>query len=597
MKKIIFTLILSLSINSAFAVMPVFDGGNFGQQLLNYAKQGLQYSKDIVTAASSQVSAYNDELRKYNEILARVQSAAVVLQMVRSGEIVQKMITGATGVDPLLIRNPEKYVKLQGQLVTRSVLEDSGVKQAVKEGRYEASIMGNVLSKAKYDALNLNQKIDTINTSNLTSNAQQQLCTDAALSLQAKKDVADSDGTYDQAAYTARKQALNAALCTGDPTKGQTKANILAANTKNPTWGSFLQVTGGDNDYTKSVYSQLEIEKKAKEKEEEKKKTLETNGSIKDQTKCLEYVVPGNPEYGCKEGKERIVKTADVTNNAFKKSLQNPQDLLLAGYGKDITDPLRGIITMAGTAYTTIGLLTSLGNSIGIGNDGVGGGGYFSDGTGGTGGGFVGGGTGSNVSVTTEETQVNDLIGRPENKAAMIEMPKQLLTTQKKGLNDLIKADTSYLSSLNNERSLLESLRSCYSTLLGAYPELQTDSRITTANNYYQEKYTANDTKFQAVSTEKEKAAQGIAVIEGILQKIETSQSSQEIANLTMSSSKSLEAIGIPDSTVGILRQGEQAEHEQTVEQMRTTDSPYSNYMNTCTQIRQEKTGGRGGVY
>ena len=93
-------------------------------------------------------------------------------------------------------------------------------------------------------SLLLNSKIKQINTSSIGTVAQQSYCTDEALSAQARRDIALS-GNVTQEAFNARKRALNQALCVGDARSDpQTKANILAMNKQNPTWDTFLAVTG-----------------------------------------------------------------------------------------------------------------------------------------------------------------------------------------------------------------------------------------------------------------------------------------------------------------------------------------------------------------
>jgi hypothetical protein len=161
-----------------------------------------------------------------------------------------------------------------------------------------------------------------------------------------------------------------------------------------------------------------------------------------------------------------VNQTADLINKSFQKSLSNPLDLQLAGFGKGAGTLLSSVTTLAGTAFTTMNLF----NSISYGIGGGGGGGNTQDTFG-----------GNNTSITTNTTGVNDLINSPKTKDTILKTPLDQLSTVKKSLIELIKADDLFLTIVLAEKTNLEGVRSCYSNVLESRPDLANDSRITSA--------------------------------------------------------------------------------------------------------------------
>lgn len=574
MKKITLSLIIVSSLffsridtsHAAFATVV--------NQLIDNIAQALSFGKETITAAASTVGSVNQQLDTINnKYLIPARDTMTLISMVKSSEMMQNLVLGQMGVDPLLIRNPERYVRNEGQKVVRSVVEDPELQSKLKD----VSVLGTTIERAKYDALSLNSKLQKINTSSIPATEQQARCTDVALSLQARKDVSDASGNFTQEAYNARKRELNQALCTGDPNQGQTKTNLMASAEKSANWDSWLALTGGDNDWVKDQKSQYEVQQEVLRKAEEKKKEIEANGNIKSETKCLEYVSEGV----CKQGKEVVMKTADAVNSNYKNALDNPTRAALAGFGKGAGSLLGSVVTAAGTAFTTINLLQNMSNSFGSLTD--------------DGGSTYGNNPVANTALTVSAAPVRDLATNPQLKATIIKSPKEQLANHKDALSKLITTDTKYMSTLAAERSSLDGIKNCFETLTSEHPELGQDGRVLAASNFYETAISSNNTKYNEVANENSLAAKGVSMINDTLAKIDSSLASEEIMTLFLTYQDTFKEQNIPDMGANAERTGELGEYAQKVSLSLKEDGDIYNHNNTCIQMREQYRGYQGG--
>lgn len=582
MKKNFFTLILLIIISTsgthkALATgIPVIDGANLGQSLIDYISQGLQLGEETVTAGAQVVDTINEEISTFNEtVLYPMQDLATLMALGTNVKMIKELALGEAGIDPLLIAKPELYLKKQGQKVVRSVVEDPELQKVLKD----TSILGNTLQRAKYDSLKLNSKLKQINTSSIPAKEQQARCTDEARFRQARKDVSDASGNFTQEALAARARVIYQELCAGDPNQGQTKINLLAATEKSASWDSWLALTEGDNDWAKNQRSQYEIQQQAIKKEEEKRKELENNGNIKSQTKCLKEVAEGV----CEEGKEVIVKTADAVNNAFKGSLDAENRTRLASLGSKVGGLLGSVAMLTQTAFSAASAFDTFSNiSDGFGDD-------SSDGAA-----FEGTGVTRKV---ISSTPVNDLVDNPTLKTSITNTPKEQLANHKKSLTDLIATDTKYLTTIEREASNLNNMKGCYENVVAQNPEAASDSRITLMQSYYNPKMNANRELYTEIISEKALAEKGITLINNIAEQINTSQSSEAIIDLFIDYQNQLKAEGVPDTTVGITRSGKLVPYNQEVDSSTREYGDIYKYVTACREMATQYGTGGGTTY
>jgi hypothetical protein len=184
----------------------VFDPAAVAQAIKSYVVSGAQLVKETVSAGASTITATNQTLDTVNnKVLIPARDAMTIIAIIKSGEMMKNLVLGAAGVDPLLIRKPEQYVKKKGQEAARSVLEDPQLQDTLKK----SGVAEKIIKEEQYKALSIQSKVAQINQSPLLASSQRSLCTDAALSAQARKDVSDSKGNYSQQGLDLFSRTLN----------------------------------------------------------------------------------------------------------------------------------------------------------------------------------------------------------------------------------------------------------------------------------------------------------------------------------------------------------------------------------------------------
>lgn len=571
MKKILITtlLLITTSVSTllpAYAIV-VFDPSNFGRQLINYAQQGLQLGKETVTAGASVAGTAQQTLQTVNDtVLIPARDTLTLISVIKSGQMIQNLVLGSLGVDPLLVRNPEKYIQGKGEEVVRGVVEDPEIQNSL----YDASVLKSVIDQSKYDSLSLSTKIKTINQSSIPQLEQRSRCTDQALSAQAIKDVSGSDGSYTQTDYAARKRELSNALC-GDVNDPNTKTALLAVAKTDMGWDSWLAMTEGDNDWNRSVATKKAIADRQAVVENEARTDLENGKGIRSETKCTKLLRPGDDTSPCLE--TTVLKTADILNSSFKDALSSPLKMQMAGFGKGAGSLLSSVASLASTAFSTIGLINGV--SAGLGGD------YT--------------GNPNSSGNTTSITHTSDLKNNAPAKEAITNAPKEQLTIHRRSLGDLVRTDTQYLTAIASQKSSLLSMKTCYDTLVNNYPGLSGDGRVSLAQNFYTSQINNDFSEITKITTEKNLALTGENLIDTTLSKIENSQSSEDILDIFLRYQDELKKQNIPDITTSITRDGEYISYVQRIQQRLQEGGDIYGYNTTCASMNQEQLGRNNG--
>lgn len=562
MKKITFTLILLITLfssstrpaNAIFGIGDItFDPANLVQALVDYAQQGLQYVQQKMTSAATMTTGAQTTLNTVNNtVLIPARDTLTMVAMMKSGQMMQNMVLGNLGVDPLLVRNPEKWVQGKTEEVVRGVVEDPQVKKAI----YDASIMKSVIDQAKYESSDIQTKVRNINQSNIPLSEQKRICdTDETLRQQAIKDLTGLGEKFTQEEVTARAKAIRDSAVCGNIEDPNTKAAVLAvANTnREVNWDTWLSRTvGQDNNFTKEIKTAKAVEERKAQVAAQEQADLAAGKGIRSEKKCVKYQKENDTTSPCLEYK--IAKTGDVLNSSFKDSLSNPLKLQLAGFGKGAGNLVSSAVGFAGSAFTTIALLDSMGKDLGV-----------------SGGGSSGNQTTNNTTVTTTSAPVNDLVGNQKAKDSVTSAPLEQLQNHKDSLIKLTTTDSNYLIVIDSEKALLDGIPDCFAKVVETYsenfPNVRNDHRIIAAQNFYSERTSINRNLYTKISTEKNSIARGVQLIDTIITNINNSQSTEAILNEFLGYQSKLKEQNIPDFTTSIQREGEYTTYQQNLDQ------------------------------
>ncbi len=316
-----------------------------------YATQIPQYAKDVINTAANvanQVNTYYTYLQ--SSVLDPLANAMIVATQIQQQNNTINLITGSLGGNSLLIQNPEQWVQNKGLNSVRVNIGDI----SQQNGTYSSSILGSVINTYR-GASDLKSTLSSLSNSSIPNIVQNNLCKDASLSNVAKNDVMKSDGTYDLEAFQNRKQDLFNSLCVGNPSVNiQLGQRLTAVSKQRPDvagMDSLLAVSFGDNEYNRSIQTQLAIAKNKEVKEKNAENDLRNGGGIASATKCDQPAVAeesGVSNIPCRV--ESITNVGSVLNNAFQESVNGSLKKLMEAFGPGAGKSIASILSLVSSA-------------------------------------------------------------------------------------------------------------------------------------------------------------------------------------------------------------------------------------------------------
>lgn len=581
MKKNILSAVLILTIYAS-GIAPTHaifcsNCSQWSQQMLDYFRQGLQYAKDAATAAATPVTAAQQTLETVNnKILIPMRDAMTIVLIMKSGDNIKNLVLGSLGTQPLLIKDPAGYYK---QRALGSIGVDLSILSR-PNSVYDSSVLSSLINTNRYNQSSAASKLEAINRSTIPSSMQRKVCDDAVLTKIARDDVQASvqDGTLDESAYTDRKRELYRALCSGDPnTNPALAATLTKLASDRPDiggWDSWLALTGGDNPYNRAVQSQGVISQKAQETVDLAKLEYTIGGGIRNLTTCKKYAendLNGNL-YGETEtpgcALEEIKQAASTINSTYLEAINAPIKLLQNTLGP-------GAGNLVNTAFTSINLIRGISSAMESVSGGSSGG---------------GGAAPTNVPIGTVSTStpVRDLTNNPTMRESLTTPPKQQLQSHLSSLSELERVDRSYLTDIPFYQNQLSVMKSCYDGLAQDYPNTASDPRTTSALAYYQSKSDANSTLQVRINTELELVATTRTLVTDTLNRITSSQSSEEILSLFNSYQNQVDSQNLPNFMSGGTRQAEYITFRGDIDQSLAEGGAVYNFKADCATIRQQ---------
>lgn len=309
-----------------------------------------QYAQDIINTAAAvatQANTYYTYLQ--SSVLDPLANALIIATQIQQQNNTINLITGSLGGNSLLVQNPEQWIQNKGLNSVRVNIGDI----SQQNGLYSSSILGSVINSYR-NSSNLTNTLKSLGNSSIPNIVQNNLCKDASLSNVAKNDVMKSDGTYDLEAYQNRKQDLFNSLCVGNPSVNiQLGQRLAAVGKQRPDiagMDSLLAVSFGDNEYNRSVQTQLAIAKNKEVKEKTAENDLRDGGGIASATKCDERAsVEGDiSNIPCRV--ESITNVGSVLNNALQESISGNLKKLMETFGPGAGKSIGSILSLAYSA-------------------------------------------------------------------------------------------------------------------------------------------------------------------------------------------------------------------------------------------------------
>ena len=544
------------------------------QQFKDSVVQKFQLGKETISAAQGTITAAQQTLETVNNrILIPMRDALTIISILKSGDNIKNLVLGATGLDPLLIRNPEQYFKNKTLGPIQSWIGDVAAQKSI----YSESIYKNLLLNTRYSYSDTATKVKGFTRSSLPATIQARVCTEDYLTKIATEDVIAGGRPFDAVEFEARKAYFYSRFCVGDPDSSteegvETAQALMELQKARPNAGgmdAWLAITGGDNEYTRNMNVQLAVNEGAAEVEARTIKDFDLGGGIKSLTTCVKYAendINGNL-YGESASPpclvEEIQQTGKMFNTLLEDALKSPAETLRSTLGP-------GAGSLISTAFTSINLLQSI--STAAGNI-----------TGGSGG---GGGTSQTNTDVINRAPTNDLSGNTRAKTTLTGPPVQQLGFHKKALSDLETIDQNYLNEITFYQNQLDNMKMCYEKLVKDHPQIQSDGRVTAAFSFHSTATTTNARLRATIGEELSLIATTTALVTTTLSAIQASNSSEVILNLFNDYQNRVDTEGLPSQTSGGIREGEYTSFKGNVDQSLSEGGAVFIFKADCAAIR-----------
>ncbi len=392
-----------------------------------FPQQLVQQISDLVgnvSVANTSISTTADMLN--NTIIKPIGTGLInVAQQQIANDIINWANGGFEG-QPLIISNPEKFIKNQGMIQVKIALDGLPT-----DSIYGDSIFNSLVDQYK-DSEDVVAQLKALSKSNIPGIIQSNLCNDEALTALATEDVENDDGSFTIADLTNRKTELFNYACTGNAdTDPATAAKIMELNNQVATnrggadlggWDSWLAVTGGDNAYTKSMIAKNIPEKKAAEAKETAKNEIYAGAGPVSQAKCVQWSDdPEGSDAQCL--KEETLTPGEQIAGALTAAANSGLDRLTNLTGEGLTS----LITSLALTKLTAGLNKKVAAS----------------------------GVNKSVVIAKRAPPSKDLIGDPIRKKEIQNPMQKQFTFYTNSLNELEGIDNAYLADLNAYQGIM----------------------------------------------------------------------------------------------------------------------------------------------
>ena len=450
-----------------------------------------------------------------------------------SNDILSWVSGGFGGSDPLIIADPESFIKNKGLDAIKASL--TGIPT---DSAFGDSIFNSILNQYK-GSNDLNTTLANLSKSASPSRLQDKLCTQTMLTSLALEAVRKADGSYDAQELATEEANIWSYACVGDAaTDQQVAKRVKDIGQQKPSvdgWDGLFAVIDDSEFRRTELAKEVAAEKKEAEEDITSKEIFDGAGPVSEREctsfssivnigqdpTCLNWITstPG----------EQVASTLSEALTAGTKRLEN-----IMGAGS-LTGMLQGLAISA----ITSGIKKALNNS--------------------------GSGVKYNIATTLPSSRPveQDLVDDPRGKSEGLKPMNKQLTYYLKSLNELTTFNTNYLSDMNSYEAKVQAISNC-----------------TQASSFYNERIARINTIKASITGEQAKIDAAKALISDTKTRLEETNSSQEQGTIFNAYMEAVEDNGYPDSQTVGERRSEYQKNKFEVD----NDTDLSNFTTTCNQ-------------
>lgn len=548
MKKI-FTLLITLLVIFTLTPKDASAGaGGGGATEVTQIANNIQLIPINISDEATAIATYGETF--FTTIMGPIANTLIsnMLQNV-SQDIISWVNGGFSGEGPQLLQNPESFIKKAANNEARKALAAIPSTGALSDSAFN-TIKNSILGQNK----NLGTRLKDNLASQIPYTVQSNVCKESRLTELSIERAANQDGTYDTATAQVEKEYLYGYFCTCDPANDEEcSAKLMDAYEQRKDLGgeqAWLQLTGGDNMFTK-VYNanSLVAEEVANAKKLAENELFLGLGAVSE-TKCLDLQEDAAGNTYCNNSV--VVNPGKAIQSMIDTGL-NAGTLRLAGAnGTGILDTLFSTLAQR---------LVSKGLNMGVA--------------------ALSGGSNSSETVSSTAPVRNDLAEDPTRKANTVSALTQHFNLTKRILTDLEGVDREYESSIRTYSAKVSRVKACFDSLIDRSIASSGDSRVVSANNYYNDRMNKITTAEGIINEDLVKIAAARDLLSTTEATIQGTQSSQVISDTFDSYQRQYTESGFPDNTTYSTRRMSYARDKSESDR----DSEGDDHLNSCSQI------------
>jgi hypothetical protein len=387
---------------------------------------------------SSQATALNTQYDMIkNTILDPIANGLIAVSLQTSSDNILSWVNGGMDGNPLIISNPEQYIKSQGLVEVKKAL--SSIPEG---GSFGDGLFDSLLNTYRGRNEDFSTKLKNITHSELPSAIQDNICDEQNLTELANERATDAEDNIDQAVAQVEKEYLYGYACVCDPDEdSECSTKLMDLYVQRPSLGgdtALLLLTNGNNQFTRTILGQAIVDEKVQAAETFAMKDLfEGLGTISEK-KCIR-------------------EETDLTGGTFcaEQAVLTPGEAVQSGLNLASTVGVDRLANCQGSGCISSLLTGFLDKTLFKGlNQGL------ASLTGGS----------SNVSQTTNSSVPlkQDLAGDPDKKTELVSTIMKQIDFHSTTIANLEAIDSNYLSAIAVFENKITRVRSCFSNLVSS---------------------------------------------------------------------------------------------------------------------------------